>query len=589
MKKLLFLALFPLMLQGQVQNSKLAQGLIFNAPLSEYGTLPGAALTSGTLISGAVYKIGHFVTGDDFTNVGASSNANGVTFAASGTTPTTWTNGSILRRQDYYTLDLITGTKGVNTDVYNVMDRNGRGKRSYVLTGSGSVTIADADRYDVGTGDFSISMKIKPTNITDNGKYLINKEDGGVGYGIYQEDDSLCIRFDDGTIDVSGVIGANVLTANTELEFSIVFSRAGNASLYTNRNSTPVGTVAISTAALTLSNAGSIVVGNASAGSAGFSGEISLCRLFNFAYTATQAVNYMKPEYPIENNHYENSSKTWVEVAPTLGTETSILSLAVYNNKLYGGTYPNGKLYEWNGTNAWVEVAPKLGTETHIYSLAVYNNKLYGGSRPYGKLYEAQVNLNNELTLNAEGIGYATNVWQDRLNSLSGTVSVATIQVPAMSELGAVKCNGTSSVIAYSSMPNGLAGNISMSGWINPLYIGGNGQIFSNGKVILYTNSAGYLSFTRNGSTYLNSSASSITVNNWYHFVITSDNAGATKIYINGVLSSSGAAGTPSAATTYYVGRATTAANYFNGAIDDLRFYNRELLPEEITLMYNER
>jgi hypothetical protein len=193
------------------------------------------------------------------------------------------------------------------------------------------------------------------------------------------------------------------------------------------------------------------------------------------------------------------------------------------------------------------------------------------------------------LNLNVEGIGYATNIWQDRLNSLSATVAGATVQVPAMSELGAVKCNGSSSFIAYSSMPNGLAGNMSMSGWINPLYIGGNGQIFSNGKVILYTNSAGYLSFTRNGSTYLNSSASSITVNNWYHFVITSDNAGATKIYINGVLSSSGAAGTPSAATTYYVGRATTAANYFNGAIDDLRFYNRELLPEEITLMYNER
>ena len=46
------------------------------------------------------------------------------------------------------------------------------------------------------------------------------------------------------------------------------------------------------------------------------------------------------------------------------------------------------KLYEWNGVNAWVEVAPKLGAETHIYSLAVYNGKLYGGTRSNGKLYE---------------------------------------------------------------------------------------------------------------------------------------------------------------------------------------------------------
>ena len=83
-----------------------------------------------------------------------------------------------------------------------------------------------------------------------------------------------------------------------------------------------------------------------------------------------------------------NGVNAWVEVAPKLGDETQIWSLAVYNGKLYGGTYLNGKLYEWNGVNAWVEKAPKLGAETYIYSLAVYNGKLYGGTRPNGKLYE---------------------------------------------------------------------------------------------------------------------------------------------------------------------------------------------------------
>ena len=79
---------------------------------------------------------------------------------------------------------------------------------------------------------------------------------------------------------------------------------------------------------------------------------------------------------------------SFVEVAPKLGAETSIYSLAVHNSKLYGGTNPNGKLYEWNGVNAWVEVAPKLGAERNIYSLAVHNSKLYGGTYPNGKLYE---------------------------------------------------------------------------------------------------------------------------------------------------------------------------------------------------------
>ena len=80
--------------------------------------------------------------------------------------------------------------------------------------------------------------------------------------------------------------------------------------------------------------------------------------------------------------------RAWVEKAPTLGAETHIRNLCVYNGKLYGGTYYSGKLYEWNGTNAWVEVAPKLGGEQMIRSMCVYNGKLYGGTEGNGKLYE---------------------------------------------------------------------------------------------------------------------------------------------------------------------------------------------------------
>jgi len=62
----------------------------------QYGSQ--VAQTSGTLTVGKLYKIDTFVSGDDFTNVGAASNANGVQFTATGTTPTTWTNGSSLRK-----------------------------------------------------------------------------------------------------------------------------------------------------------------------------------------------------------------------------------------------------------------------------------------------------------------------------------------------------------------------------------------------------------------------------------------------------------------------------------------------------------
>lgn len=54
--------------------------------------------TSGTLVDGAVYEITTFVSGDDFTNLGAHNNESGQVFMATGTTPTTYTNGSTLTR-----------------------------------------------------------------------------------------------------------------------------------------------------------------------------------------------------------------------------------------------------------------------------------------------------------------------------------------------------------------------------------------------------------------------------------------------------------------------------------------------------------
>ena len=68
----------------------------YGTPISNAcGQICNLTLNSGTLIVGNYYTIVDYL-GDDFTNVGASSNANGITFQATGTTPTTWTNGSVL-------------------------------------------------------------------------------------------------------------------------------------------------------------------------------------------------------------------------------------------------------------------------------------------------------------------------------------------------------------------------------------------------------------------------------------------------------------------------------------------------------------
>ena len=53
--------------------------------------------TAGKLVVGGNYTITTFESGDNFTNVGGS-NSSSSTFTATGTTPTTWTNGSLVTR-----------------------------------------------------------------------------------------------------------------------------------------------------------------------------------------------------------------------------------------------------------------------------------------------------------------------------------------------------------------------------------------------------------------------------------------------------------------------------------------------------------
>jgi hypothetical protein len=52
--------------------------------------------TSGELVIGQTYYILTYQETDDFSNVGAEVNSSGVTFVATGTTPTDWSNGSEL-------------------------------------------------------------------------------------------------------------------------------------------------------------------------------------------------------------------------------------------------------------------------------------------------------------------------------------------------------------------------------------------------------------------------------------------------------------------------------------------------------------
>jgi len=88
--------------------------LVFEAYIKQAGTDDPATQTSGSLVIGKTYVINGYISGDDFTNVGASSNTDSVRFIATGTTPAVWTNLSNL---DY--------NNGAPTVIYMLKDTLG--------------------------------------------------------------------------------------------------------------------------------------------------------------------------------------------------------------------------------------------------------------------------------------------------------------------------------------------------------------------------------------------------------------------------------------------------------------------------------
>jgi len=75
------------------QGGATPQNQTYEVKLSQFGKV---SQNDGFFVIGEKYLINAYSIGDDFTNVGASENFTGVEFIATGTTPTSWINGSQL-------------------------------------------------------------------------------------------------------------------------------------------------------------------------------------------------------------------------------------------------------------------------------------------------------------------------------------------------------------------------------------------------------------------------------------------------------------------------------------------------------------
>jgi len=162
---------------------------------------------------------------------------------------------------------------------------------TFLFDGSTSdVVLADDANSDVVvTQDFAVEVRFKPTDVTRATDYLINKEAGGIGWGLFIDKDDIHIRFDDNTKDSTTIVATGVLTNNEWCHVIVSFDRVnGLASTYVN--SVLQSTVDISLTALTLANAGALHIGNDSADASEFSGEMNLIRFWNKTLSASEAL-----------------------------------------------------------------------------------------------------------------------------------------------------------------------------------------------------------------------------------------------------------------------------------------------------------
>ncbi len=155
-------------------------------------------------------------------------------------------------------------------------------------------------------------------------------------------------------------------------------------------------------------------------------------------------------------------------------------------------------------------------------------------------------------------------------------------------------------IVPYNSSLN--VSSVSISGWLNASQLGGvRGLVArwnqSNNPCLNYVTSIdnNLNNFVGASSIYSNTvlySGSSILTNQWYHFFYTHNQLTGGKIYLNGILvGNNGLTGSIcSSNNDLYFGaqfNLTSLWRFFNGKLDDIGIWNRELSQQEVTALYN--
>ena len=149
--------------------------------------------------------------------------------------------------------------------------------------------------------------------------------------------------------------------------------------------------------------------------------------------------------------------------------------------------------------------------------------------------------------------------------------------------------------ISHSATLN-MLDSLSFSVWVKPETLAGTRMIFGKSNYTTRTNYLlrvkpnGYIQWEYDG--YTDTDSVPLELNTWHHIVVTATGPGLIKrVYIDNQLiketiTSSGPFG--QITDPFTIGYASYGAEYFIGAIDDIRMYNKVLSINEIGSLYNE-
>jgi hypothetical protein len=220
----------------------------------------------------------------------------------------------------------------------------------------------------------------------------------------------------------------------------------------------------------------------------------------------------------------------------------------------------------------------------------------------------SSVTVASTLNTNLFAIYKAESNVNDSLGTYNGTAQGGLTYTAGKSG-NSFDLNGTN---AYVDLPNNsfnFTGDFSVSGWINQSSLPAYQMVISN-QAEVSNNFYGWIVWMFNNKLTFDlynanlgtpsarwQTTSTLTTNQWYHIAVTKKPNQSAKIYLNGTIDVSLVFGSNSGNLTYTSTNFSTLGvnkyissvsdGFFNGKIDEVNVWNKELTSTEVTELYN--